>query len=87
MTLTARDLDFTVRTMLMNQKDGERKVGAITCAKQLFASQGVRGFYRGLTASLAKQVVPMAFMFGLVEIIRDGLSAARWLIHEERLQF
>lgn len=77
----------SVRTMLMNQKDGAPRMSAILCAKQLFARQGIRGFYRGLSVSLARQVVPMAFMFGLVEVFRDALVAARSLIREEHMHF
>lgn len=55
---------------------GARRRGPAECARAVYRAHGVRGFFRGQTATVARDSVGSAFYFGAYAAVRRALTPA-----------
>ncbi|XP_026872095.1 solute carrier family 25 member 33 [Electrophorus electricus] len=64
------------RMQLEKKARGEKKMNALQCARYVYRTEGVRGFYRGLTASYAG-ISETMICFLIYETLKKHLAAGR----------
>uniref|UniRef100_A0A4W5P4J2 Solute carrier family 25 member 33 n=1 Tax=Hucho hucho TaxID=62062 RepID=A0A4W5P4J2_9TELE len=70
---------WMVKTRMQLEKKvrGEKKTNALQCARYVYKTEGVRGFYRGLTASYAG-ISETMICFLIYETLKKRLNEARF---------
>ncbi|KAJ8258884.1 hypothetical protein COCON_G00178960 [Conger conger] len=66
------------RMQLEKRARGERKMNALQCARYVYRSEGIRGFYRGLTASYAG-ISETVICFLIYETLKKHLADTRFV--------
>ncbi|XP_030625994.1 solute carrier family 25 member 33 [Chanos chanos] len=65
------------RMQLEKKARGEKKMNALQCARYVYKTEGIRGFYRGLTASYAG-ISETMICFLIYETLKKHLEASRF---------
>lgn len=70
-------LSLTIRIGLTFRARGEKKMNALQCARYVYRTEGVRGFYRGLTASYAG-ISETMICFLIYETLKKQLAKSQF---------
>lgn len=62
---------------LSSRAHGEKKMNALQCARYVYKTEGMRGFYRGLTASYAG-ISETMICFLIYETLKKNLAQSRF---------
>lgn len=63
--------------LVSSRARGEKKMNALQCARYVYRTEGIRGFYRGLTASYAG-ISETMICFLIYETLKKRLAESRY---------